>query len=294
MNQRIVTLIALLCTFSLPAKAFEILTTIKPIQMITLELTQGVTQPDVLLSSNTSPHDYALRPSDARKIREADAIVWFGPELETFLTRMVESDQRVITISDFEGIEFREYEDSHAHDGHNHGVFDPHFWLGVSKTQRVAQQLAEKFGQIDPDNKAQYQANYKRFSAELEQLKIDIQDKLNPVKHKGYFVFHDAYGYFEEEFGLNHLGYFTVSPDRKPGAKTLINIRTTLAKGETECVFAEPQFTPAVIDSVTRGSDVSVGVLDPVASEIEVKSGSYVEFSHQLADSFTSCLSNSD
>ncbi len=103
-------------------------------------------------------------------------------------------------------------------------------------------------------------------------------------------MFHDAYGYFEQEFELNNLGHFTVSPERKPGAKSLIAIKKTLVRENVQCVFSEPQFTPAVIESVTRGSQTKQGQLDPVGSDVEVKKGSYFEFLQQLTDSYTSCL----
>lgn len=242
------------------------------------------------MNSSASPHDYAMRPSDAKKIRDADVIIWFGPELETFMSRMVKNDRRVITLSELEGIKFREFADLQAHDGHNHGSIDPHFWLGISFTDRIAEAIAEQLALLDPENEQQYLDNYQVFSSQLQVVKQELVEALSPVREHGYFVFHDAYGYFEEEFGLNKLGHFTVSPERKPGAKTLIQIRTTLAKGEAKCVFAEPQFTPAVIQSVTRGTDVPVGILDPVASTIEAKSGSYIEYARQIASSFTDCL----
>lgn len=56
-------------------------------------------------------------------------------------------------------------------------------------------------------------------------------------------------------------------------------------------MFSEPQFTPAVIESVMRGSDVRSGVLDPLGSEVEVKSGSYFEFLKGMSNSFSQCLS---
>lgn len=106
----------------------------------------------------------------------------------------------------------------------------------------------------------------------------------------GYYVFHDAYGYFEQDYGLNHLGQFTVSPERKPGAKTLIKIKKALAKGDAKCVFSEPQFTPAVVESVTRGSQAKQGVLDPIGTGIQVGPGSYFTFIQSITDSFTECL----
>ncbi len=72
---------------ALPAHAVTVLTSIKPIQMITTELTDGVTTPDVLLQSNASPHDYALRPSDVKKVSSADLVIWFGHDLEPFLEK---------------------------------------------------------------------------------------------------------------------------------------------------------------------------------------------------------------
>ncbi|MGR5268492.1 zinc ABC transporter substrate-binding protein ZnuA [Vibrio astriarenae] len=288
--QRIMPLIVSLAIFSTPAKALEVLTSFKPIQMITLELTKGVTKPDVLMESSASPHDYALRPSDAMKIQNADIIIWFGHDLETFMSRLVDGDKRVITISDFDGVELREFADGHSHDGHDHGSTDPHFWLGMSMTRDIAKVLSQELSQRDPANTKQYQDNYLAFKQAIEEEQRAITQKLSSVQNHGYFVFHDAYGYFEDEFELNNLGHFTVSPERKPGAKTLISIRKTLAEGQAQCVFSEPQYTPAVINSVIRGSNVEIGTLDPVASTIEVQQGSYIEFINQLADSFVSCL----
>ncbi|MCW8333077.1 zinc ABC transporter substrate-binding protein ZnuA [Vibrio paucivorans] len=272
--------------------AKTVLTSIKPIQMITYELTEGVAEPEVLLSTNTSPHDYALKPSDVKRVRQADLVIWYGHDLEPFLEKVLESQPKVLTLSDIPNLKLREYADgAHAHEGHDHGSHDPHFWLGNETTVQVAQAIAAKLANIDPENKATYEANLAAFLAEMAKVKKDIDTQLFPIKEQGYYVFHDAYGYFESDYGLNHLGYFTVSPERKPGAKTLISIRTALKNDEVKCVFSEPQFTPAVIESVTRGSSVDVGVLDPIGSEIPVQSGSYFTFLTSMASDFSDCLS---
>ena len=64
-----------------------------------------------------------------------------------------------------------------------------------------------------------------------------------------------------------------------------------MRSGEVACVFSEPQFTPAVVESVMRGSDVAKGVLDPLGSDIDVKVGSYFTFLNEMAGSFEQCLS---
>lgn len=273
------------------ANATQVLTSIKPIQLIAIEIMQNTSSPEVILASNTSPHDYALRPSDVKRIRNADVIIWFGKDLEPFLSKVVEGQSNVLTLSKIEGLELREYQgDHHDHDGHDHGSHDPHFWLGYKPTMQVAKAMADMLAGMDAANARVYADNLKVFEDKLAAQQRAIEKQLTPIKQDGYFVFHDAYGYFEQDFGLNQLGFFTVSPDRKPGAKTLISIRKALASEQAKCVFSEPQFTPAVVESVTRGSNAKVGVLDPIGSDVQAVSGGYFVLKQNLADSFSHCL----
>ncbi|MGF1721452.1 zinc ABC transporter substrate-binding protein ZnuA [Vibrio kyushuensis] len=291
MRSRVVIALLLLVNTS-PVWAVNLLTSIKPIQMIATEIMIDVGKPDVLLANNTSPHDYALRPSDMRRIRGADLVIWYGQDLEPFLVRVLSQQSNVLTLSDIPGLALVKHSgDQHQHDGHDHGDYNPHFWMGVEPSIQVAKAISEHLSDIDPDNKEQYQSNYQAFEVKMHNEKAQIAEKLSPVAQHGYYVFHDAYGYFENDYQLNHLGYFTVSPDRKPGAKTLITIKNTLREKQAKCVFSEPQFTPAVVESVTRGSDVKLGELDPIGIEIEVQAGSYFVFLNQMADSFVECLS---
>lgn len=282
---------------SVLAQQQQVLTSIKPIQMITHEIMLGVANPDVLLKSNASPHDYALKPSDVKQVKDADLVIWYGKDLEPFLAGVMEqrSGQKAQTleISKIEGLKLREFshEGHDHHDGHDHGSHDPHFWLGYQPTLQVAEAIAKQLAENDSANAATYLKNYEQFAEKYRAKHEQVKDLLEPVQQQGYYVFHDAYGYFEQDYQLNNLGHFTVTPDRKPGAKTLIKIRSELRNENAKCVFAEPQFTPAVIESVMRGSNAKLGKLDPVASEIEVKNGSYFTFIDQISHSFADCLS---
>ncbi|EJM7152814.1 zinc ABC transporter substrate-binding protein ZnuA [Vibrio parahaemolyticus] len=277
---------------TLPAQAITVLTSIKPIQLMVTELTEGVTTPEVLVQSNASPHDYSLRPSDVKKVASADLVIWYGHDLEPFLEKVVSNRSSTLTLSEIPNLALREFdsEHSHDHDGHDHGSHDPHFWLGIKPVKQVAQAVVNKLAEIDPANAKTYSNNLVKFEEQLAARDKEIEQQLAPVKNQGYFVFHDAYGYFEERYQLNNLGHFTVTPDRKPGAKTLIQIRKILGSGNVACVFSEPQFTPAVVESVMRGSDVAKGELDPLGSTIKVELGSYFNLLGNMADSFAQCL----
>lgn len=288
-----ITLLLSLIVLPFSSWANTILTSIKPIQMITHELTLGVTEPEVLLSANASPHDYALRPSDVKTIRHSSLVIWFGKDLEPFLEKVLSQQDNVLTLNEIPDLKLRSYGEvghDHEHDGHNHGTHDPHFWLGVEQVEQVAEAITQALVASDVAHKDIYNKNLSDFINSLHQTDKEIAAKLDKVKHKPYYVFHDAYDYFEQHYGLNNIGHFTVSPDRKPGAKTLINIRKALAANEAKCVFSEPQFQPAVIESVVRGSDAQTGVLDPLGVDIPVAKGSYFEFLHSMSDSYYDCL----
>lgn len=300
MFKKFLLLIVCSCV-SAPLWAFDILTSIKPIQMITLELTKGVVTPEALLPASASPHDYALRPSDVRKIKQADLVIWFGDGLEPFMASLIEGKPNVVTISQLKDLPLQKFTtDAHDEDGdehehehehhHHHGMINPHFWLGIDAVKGVAKAISHQLIELDAVHADAYSKNLTEFLTQLDATDHEIASQLSPIKDKPYYVFHDAYGYFESHFNLHHQGHFTVSPERKPGAKTIAHIRETLAHYSHVCVFAEPQFKPAIVKTVVSGTDANIGELDPLGTSIEVKAGSYFQFLHQLADHFTQCL----
>ncbi len=290
---RYIPVVALTSLLSFQAQALQVLNSIKPFEMISHELIIEGQSTSSILNANASPHDYALKPSDVKKIRDSEVVVWFGDDLETFLAKSVEGNANSLAVQNIEGLSLREYGGDghdHGHEGHDHGSFDPHVWLGPEQSRQVARAISAKLQSIDPDNKAAYQEKLATFERTLDKTIEEIHGKLEPIQDQGYYVFHDAYGYYEEFFKMNNLGHFTASPERKPGAKTLISIKTTLREQQVKCVFAEPQFTPAVVNSVTRGTGTKVGQLDPLGSDIPVEDGSYFVFLKSMANSFSSCL----
>ena len=133
---------------ALASDTFNVVTTVKPLNLIVSELTQGVATSEYVIPSGASPHDYALRPSDVKKLKQADLVVWVGPELESFLVKTMASKPENIALSQQHDISFRYYaekdqehaehenETDHDHESeheghhHNHHGIDPHLWLG--------------------------------------------------------------------------------------------------------------------------------------------------------------------
>ena len=179
---------------------------------------------------------------------------------------------------------------NHAHDGHDHDE-DWHIWLSPKAGEQIAEQIAERLSQQLPEQKAKIAENLANFKATLATKSSEIAKQLEPVKSKGYYTFHDAYGYFEEAYGLKSLGSFTINPTVAPGAKTLNAIKKSITQKKAQCLFAEPQFTPKVIESLSKGTSAKVGQLDPLGEKIELSREAYPQFLQSLADQFSNCLS---
>lgn len=273
------------------------LTSIKPLQLIAAAITDGVGTADVLLPVGASHHEYALKPSDAAKLKQADVIFWVGPTLETFLEKPLSQPQylfKSVVLIDSKGLHLRQYKDhDHTEDHHEHDLMtDPHIWLLPANAGVIAKVVMEKLSLADPTNKARYQQNYDRFIATLTQADKQAADKLASVKSKGYVVLHDGYGYFEEHYGLNHQGELTLSPERAPGAKHLSEIEQLIKKGDVACVFGEPQFQPRYLESLVGQLGIKRGTVDYLASDATVDKAGYPRFLENLANQFYSCLSS--
>ncbi|WP_421341804.1 zinc ABC transporter substrate-binding protein ZnuA [Aeromonas veronii] len=308
---RIIALFTALLAVSLPVRAIEVLTTIKPLGFIAAAITDGVSEPKVLLPTGASPHDFSLRPSDIRNINSAGLVVWVGPELEGFMAKPLANHPHALALTQVEGMSLFNYatqdsHDSHDHDdhdhaahehgdhdegheGHHHEGVDPHIWLGPTQAKVIAKAIASALGKLDPANQARYDANLAAFDTKVDAKDKVIAGQMKAVNEKGYFVFHEAYGYWERHYGMSSKGHFTVSPERRPGAKTLVDIRKALEEKQASCIYAEPQFSPAVIESVARNTGAKVLLLDEVGEQVPLGPDGYPQFMQQLADAFAQC-----
>ena len=284
-----------------------VVASLKPLGFIASAIADGVTDTQVLLPDGASEHDYSLRPSDVKRLQGADLVVWIGPEMEAFMEKSVKNipNAKQVTIAQLNDVKpllmkgADDDDDDHGHNDagseksdehHHHGDYNMHLWLSPEIARASAVAIHEKLVELMPQSRAKLDANLKDFEAQLASTEKQVGNELAPLKGKGYFVFHDAYGYFEKQFGLTPLGHFTVNPEIQPGAQRLHEIRTQLVEQKATCVFAEPQFRPAVVEAVARGTSVRMGTLDPLGTNIKLGKTSYSAFLNQLANQYASCL----
>ncbi|QHF36766.1 zinc ABC transporter substrate-binding protein [Pseudomonas sp. S34] len=278
----------------------KVLTSIKPLQLIAAAVQDGVAIPEVLLPPGASPHNYALRPSDVRKVQSVDLLYWIGPDMEGFLPRVLNGRTLPnVAVQDLPGMKLRHFaEDNHSHaeeaDEHDHdhrpGSLDAHLWLSPVNARVIATKMAADLSAADPANAARYQSNLKAFDERLDALDARLKKRLADVQGKPYFVFHEAFDYFEDAYGLKHVGVFSVAAEVQPGAQHVAAMRARLQEVGKTCVFSEPPLRPRLAETLVAGLPVKLAELDALGGYTPATGQGYEQVLEKLGNDLAGCL----
>ncbi|MGF0240054.1 zinc ABC transporter substrate-binding protein [Rhodococcus sp. IEGM1300] len=295
--------VAFIASFLLMGSAqaeVKVLTSIKPLQLIAAAVQDGVAIPEVLLPPGASPHNYALRPSDVRKVQSVDLLYWIGPDMEGFLPRVLNGRTLPsVAIQDLPGLKLRHFaEDSQSHaedaDEHDHdhrpGTLDAHLWLSPVNARVIAEKMAADLSAADPANAARYQSNTKAFDERLDALDLRLKARLAGVAGKPYFVFHEAFDYFEDAYGLKHTGVFSVAAEVQPGAQHVAAMRKRLQEVGKTCVFSEPPLRPRLAETLVAGLPVKLAELDALGGYTPATANGYEQVLEKLGNDLAGCL----
>nr|WP_321455659.1 zinc ABC transporter substrate-binding protein ZnuA [uncultured Cohaesibacter sp.] len=301
----------------------KVATSIAPVYSITAAIMKDVATPQLLVDQATSPHVAKLQPSDAKALQDADLVIWIGPNLSPALEKPIEtlpSKARILTLNKIEGLtelEVRtggnwekhvhdhdeehdadhdheaehDHEHSHeAHDDHEHEGHDPHIWLDPENGLAMAKAITEALVELDSNNAAQYQANEQAFEKQITSEIEKIRQELAAIKDKPYIVFHDAYHYYENRFGISAAGSVMLQPGVSPGVARIKEIRAKLKDLNVVCIMAEPQFSDKILNTLIEGTDTKIGQLDPLGTNLELGPDLYENLMQYNASKLLDCL----
>ncbi|MHB0774201.1 zinc ABC transporter substrate-binding protein [Halomonas sp. WWR20] len=266
--------------------------------------------PDLLIQQGASPHHYSMRPSEAGALDRADAVFWISEDLTPWLTHSIETlgDNAVsVQLMEVPGTRQLEYrqgatfeQHNHGHDDHDHGAanghdhvdegMNPHGWLDPVNAQTWLGAIAESLAKLDPQHAARYRENARLGKADLEALTDTLETQLAEARDTRFIVFHDAYQYFENRFGISAAGAISLGDARKPSPARIEELRNLVDELNIDCVFSEPQFNPALMESVfgDTGVDTSI-VVDPLGTDLPLGDELYPQLLRQLADGVVRC-----
>lgn len=307
---------ALAIAFAEVAAAAEpkVVVTLKPVHSLVAAVMAGGGAPELLIEGGASPHTFAMKPSDARRLAAADLVVRVADGLETFLVKSLAGLPKRVRIATLEGVPgltlhglragagFGAHDHGTGKNGHGHGVevrgskgqvrtaTDSHLWLDPANARLIVLHMGEVLADLAPELAGLYRQNAIDVAARLEALDQRLAADLKIAAGRPFLVFHDAYQYFERRYGLVSAGSVTVSPEVPPSAQRLSRIRALLAAKGAVCVFAEPQFPPRTIDTILDGTSVRRGTLDPLGAGLEPGAGLYEQLLTGLARDLKGCL----
>jgi zinc transport system substrate-binding protein len=229
----------------------------------------------VLVGPGQDPHTFEPTPRLMAKLAEARVLFKIGFPFEEALIKKMGSTFKNVEVVDLQqGIKLRPIaeEQEHGHGerekhGHSHeaGEMDQHTWLDPQLAKMQAQTIANTLIRIDPSHQAQYERNAKAFQADLDAVHEQLTKALAPVKGKSFFVFHPAYGYFGDAYGLKQIAIQLGG--KEPTARQLAKL-IQLAKEEgVRVLFVQPQFSKKSAEALAKAIGGAVIPLDDLAPD---------------------------
>jgi zinc transport system substrate-binding protein len=220
---------------------------------------------EVLVGPGQSPHSY--EPTPRQLTRLAGARVFFAigvPFEKALLARIKRSFPGVEVVDTRAGIELREAEE---HDGHDDdaGGPDPHVWLNPRNARLIAASIRDALVRLDPAHAADYRANFDALAAQLDALDARLAKALAPLAGRRFYVFHPAFGYFGQAYGLTQVAVETGG--REPSPRELAALIESAKADGVRVIFVQPQFSKSSAEAVARAIGGVVAPVDPLAKD---------------------------
>ncbi len=254
------------------AEPVRVVASIKPVHSLVAMVLNGIAEPYLIVKGAGSPHGHAMRPSDAKALASADAVFWIGPELETSLTKPLQTlsaSARVIALMNDEHGHDKEdeHEKKNSH-GHDHGSTDPHAWLSPQNAVDMLEHIAEVMTEVIPAQAKRIKSNRDRSIQQLIEVDAEVRRLVAPMHDDYVVVLHEAYEHFTEHYGLKDFIALSVTPEHKPTPGNVRDVRQKITEFGVRCVFAEPQFPDTFVRVLIEGTSARPGVIDPLGAQL--------------------------
>ena len=283
------------------AKVPRVATDIPPVHSLVSQVMGELGTPKLIIPPGTSPHGYAMRPSEARALQAADVVFWMGQDLTAWFGRAIKAlaaNATTLALSESKDLIRHPYRttknfDTHTHDEGEHDAtakIDPHLWLDPDNALIFLDVIATTLARLDAIHADTYLTNAAQAKAALEALKLELNTIVQPIRGRPFIVFHDAYHYFEHRFDVEAAGSVSIGDASSPGPARIAAIRGKVQTLGATCVFSEPQFEPKIIATIIEKTAARSGILDPVGAALNPGPNQYSQLLRHLAHGLLACL----
>jgi zinc transport system substrate-binding protein len=237
-----------------------------------------------MVRPGNNPHTYDPTPRQIRDLTEASLYIRTGiPFEDVWLERLRSANPHMQVLDARLGIDLRaiehhdheheaEHEDHHQnedhghHDGHKSDLErDPHIWTSPPLVKRMAANIRDALIELDPANSQDYKSNYDAFATELDGLDSKIRAMLENVPTRKFMVFHPAWGYFADTYGLMQIPI--EKEGKEPGARALTALIQQAKDENVKVILVQPQFSKRSAEQVARAIGGRVVAIDPLSAD---------------------------
>ena len=183
--------------------------------------------------------------------------------------------------------------DDHGHDDHGHshafGEWDLHFWLDAKNAMAMVDLIENRLSARYPQHAEAFAQNKKAAQQKLQELDASIKTQIAPLSDIGLIVYHDAYTYFEDAYGITVKTTVLDHHDASSGVNRIQMIRHLVDHGEVTCLAHEPQFNDKILNTIDPRKKLTRIVMDPIGVSYPKGADQYRLMMQGLAESLSNC-----
>ncbi len=292
------------CTEEKPTK-LTVLSSIKPIQSIVSAVGGDNIISQRLIPDYASPHHYAFKPSDLKKLSQADLVFRIDEHFEVMLNpalKNLSNQSKIISLADkptikllplAEGDHHQHGNEEQGHDEEEHDAVNLHIFTSPKNMIEVSKIVADSLSKIDADNTQTYQLNAKKLIEKITKTTTGLKQNLAPYKDVPYVIFHNSWQYFANEVGLQKPIIVNLQEGVVAGGKTINRIRSEIASKNIHCVFKDPEISEARVKVLTENSSntkIKSVTIDVLGKDIIVAQGGYIQWLKNMGSKIEKCL----
>lgn len=231
-----------------PSGKINVVTTISTINSFVVGVGGDRVRVTNIVPVGASPETFQPTPQDVATVAQAQVLVENGAGLETWLGRLLRNASspgiRVVVCAD--GLPVKND--------------NPHLWMDPQLAKRYVFKIRDALIAADPAHATQYRGNAYRYNGELDALTAHIQSQINTLApSKRYMiVFHNAWQYYNDRFGITTLGFVERNPGQDPNPQQIAALVDLAKQHGVRAVFSEPEYSPKLLYAIAQGAGIGV------------------------------------
>ncbi len=248
-----------------PHGKIYVLTTFFPLYDFTRQVGGDRITVENLLPRGVGPHEFQLKPEDAKKLQNANLLIINGLGLEEWVKEIVQSNKNLKMIDTSQGVaalaKLRGISLDKETLGKNVSQ-DPHIWLSPKRAMIQVRNIEKALIEADPQNRSYYEQNAKVYLEKLSELDKTFEQEIKGFHRKEFIAFHKAFHYLAADYGLNQVAVFEEFPGKEPPPQALVLIIKSIKAYNIKALFSEPQFSPRIVERIATDLHIQVYELD--------------------------------